>query len=67
MMRDWQAGRLRYLVHFSNGGSGMRHRDTQLNTGDELTEGAQRYVVERVEQAPNPTALGHAWATLVDP
>jgi hypothetical protein len=65
-MRDWQAERLRYLVHFSDGGSGMRYRDTKLEAGDELTEGAQRCVVERVEQPPNPTALGHAWAGLIE-
>lgn len=63
--RDWQAERLRYLIHFSDGGSGMRYREAQLDAGDELREGAQRYVVEQVEQAPNPNALGHAWATLV--
>jgi hypothetical protein len=63
---DWQAERLRYLVHFSDGGSGMRYRDDRLDEGDELTEGAQLYVVERVEQPPNPNALGHAWAQLVE-
>jgi hypothetical protein len=63
-MRDWQAGRLRYLVHFSDGGSGMRYH-APLDVGDELREGAQCYVVERVEQPPNPNALGHAWARLV--
>jgi hypothetical protein len=54
-------------VHFSDGGSGMRYRDAQLDVGDELREGAARYVVERVEQPPKPTALGHVWARLVDP
>jgi hypothetical protein len=42
----------------------MRYRDEQLSEGDELTEGAQRYTVERIEQPPNPNALGHAWAAL---
>ena len=64
--RDWHAGRVRYLVHFSDGGSGMRHRDAQLEEGDELNEGGRDYVVERVEQPPNPNALGHAWATSVE-
>jgi hypothetical protein len=63
---DWQAERLRYLIHFSDGGRGMRYRNAQLAAGDELREGAQRYVVERVEQAPNPSALGHAWASLIE-
>ena len=40
----------------------MRYRHAELNAGDELREGAQRYLVERVEQPPNPSALGHAWA-----
>ena len=62
--RDWQTGRVRYLVHFSDGGSGMRHRDEALEVGDELSERG-RYIVERVEQPPNPDALGHAWAHLV--
>ncbi len=64
--RDWQAGRLRYLVHFSNGGSGMRRFDARLDEGGELREGTQRYTVERIEQPPNPNALGHAWAVLVE-
>jgi hypothetical protein len=33
----------------------------------ELSEGTQRYTMERVEQPPNPTALGHAWADLTLP
>ena len=64
--RDWQAGRVRYLVHFSDGGSGMRHRDEPLEVGDELSEGGRRYMVERVEPPPNPDALGHAWARLIE-
>ena len=64
-MRDWQAGRLRYLVHFSDGGSGMRHFDAQLDVGAVLGDGAQRYTVERVEHPPNPNALGRAWVTRV--
>jgi hypothetical protein len=62
--RDWQDGKVRYLVHFSDGGSGMRYRETQLDEGDEMNEGTRRYVVERVEQPSSPDALGHAWARL---
>ena len=43
----------------------MRHRDAPLQVGDELSEGG-RYTVERVEQPPNPDALGHAWARRVE-
>jgi len=64
--RDWQAGRLRYLVHFSDGGSGMRHRDGRLDEGDELNDGGVRYVVERVEQPRHEHALGHCWARLIE-
>jgi hypothetical protein len=65
-MRDWKVERLRYLVHFADGGSGMRYRDAQLHEGDELNEGTTRYVVERVEQPGHEHALGHAWVRLVE-
>jgi hypothetical protein len=61
-MRDWKVERLRYLVHFSDGGSGMRYRDEALSVGDELPDGGRVYVVERVEQPGHEHALGHAWA-----
>ncbi|HEY2373372.1 MAG TPA: hypothetical protein VGH82_12675 [Gaiellaceae bacterium] len=63
-MRDWKVERLRYVVHFSDGGSGMRYRNGPLAEGDELRDGPDRYVVERVEKAPNPKTLGKAWAQL---
>jgi hypothetical protein len=56
----------RYLVHFSDGGSGMRQRDTPLQPGDALSDGGVDYVIERVEPAPNPMSFGHAWATRID-
>ena len=65
-MRDWKIERLRYLVHFDDGGAGMRYRDERLDVGAELAEGGRRYVVERVEQPPNENALGHAWVALAD-
>ena len=37
--RDWQAGRVRYLVHFSDGGSGMRHFDEPLASGRRAERG----------------------------
>lgn len=57
---------VRYLVHFSAGGSGMRHRDAPLREGGELSERGRRYTVDRVEQPLNPDALGHAWARLIE-
>ena len=58
--RDWHDGRLRYMVHFSDGGSGMRLRDAELDVGDTLMEGRELYTVERVEQPRHGQALAHA-------
>jgi hypothetical protein len=64
-MQDRRDGQVRYLVHFDDGGSGMRHREEPLEVGTELREGGDRYLVERVEQPRHGRALGHAWVTLV--
>ena len=40
--------------------------DEPLDVGAELRDRARRYVVERVEQPPNPNALGHAWAVVAE-
>jgi hypothetical protein len=47
--RDWQSEHLRYLSHFSDGGSGLRHRNEPLAAGVELTDGGDHNRVERVE------------------
>jgi len=57
---------LRYLVHFSDGGSGMRNRDRPLAPGDELLDGGSRYRIVRVEPAPSPSSFGHVWAEVID-
>jgi hypothetical protein len=62
-MQDWRDGQLPYLVHFDDGGSGMRYRSESLTVGAQLTDGGSRYRVERVEPPPNPNAFGHAWVT----
>ncbi len=62
--RDWQAERLCYLVHFSDGGAGTRYADQQLEVGHEIRDGDNRYTIERVKQPSPPYTLGHAWATL---
>jgi hypothetical protein len=49
--RDWQSERLRYVVHFSDGGAGTRFVDRRLEVGAEFSDGGLRYEVERVEQA----------------
>jgi hypothetical protein len=61
-MHDWWDGELRYLVHFSDGGSGIRHRDAPLEPDDELSDGGARYRVVRVEHPANERSFGHAWA-----
>jgi hypothetical protein len=50
---------LRYLVHFDDGGSGIRSRDEPLRPGDALFDSGGDYVVERVEPAPNPMSFAH--------
>jgi hypothetical protein len=65
-MQDSQDGQLRYLVHFDDGGSGMRRVDALLEVGYELRDGGARYRVVQVEHPPNPNAFGHAWGELVE-
>jgi hypothetical protein len=65
-MQDYRDGQVRYLVHFSDGGSGMRYRDARIDVGAELDDGGGRYRVERVEQPPHERAFGHVWATRIE-
>ena len=65
-MHDAQNGRLRYLIYFDDGGSGMRRHDEPLALGDELRDGGDRYRVERVDAPPNPMSFGHVWATRIE-
>jgi len=65
-MYDGQDGALRYLMHFDDGGSGMRTRPEPLDVGVEVRDGGTRYRVERVEQPPNERAFGHAWVRRID-
>jgi hypothetical protein len=66
MGADWQQTTYRFLVHFDDGGSGMRSRNEPLRPGDALFDGGGDYIVERVEPAPNPLSFGHAWARAVE-
>lgn len=61
MGRDWQSERLRYLVHFDDGGADPRNFDRLLDVGDELRDGERRYEVDRVEHPSALGSLGHAW------
>ena len=65
-MQDWRDGQLRYLVHFDNGGSGMRMRDEPLDVGCELDDAGVSYQVVRAEQSPHGRSFGHAWAELAE-
>jgi hypothetical protein len=58
--RDWQAERLRYVVHFSDGGAGRRYVDEQLEVGHEIRDSEHRSTIERVKQPSSPYTLGHA-------
>jgi hypothetical protein len=53
-------------VFFSDGGTGPRAFDQQLDVGDELRDGGQRYEVERVEQPSALGSLGRAWVRRCD-
>jgi hypothetical protein len=64
-MYDPTDERPRYLVHYSDGGSGMRRHDALLDIGDELRDGGNRYRVVHVEHPANAHAFGHAWAELI--
>jgi hypothetical protein len=57
---------LRYLVHFDDGGSGMRSRDAPLEPGDELLDGGCCYCVVRVEPPPSVLGFGHVWVELAE-
>lgn len=41
--RDWQSERLRYVVHFSDGGAGTRYVDKQVEVGSEIRDGGLRW------------------------
>jgi hypothetical protein len=47
-MHDPRDGQVRYLVHFSDDGSGMRWQEQPLEAGFELRDGGGVYEVERV-------------------
>jgi len=66
-MQDWTAGQLRYLVHFSDGGSGMWLRAEPLAVGASLDDGGASYRVSRVEHPARERTFGHAWVDTLDP
>lgn len=64
-MYDPTDDRPRYLVHYSDGGSGMRRFDAPVEIGQELRDGGVRYRVRRIEHPANQHSFGHAWCELV--
>jgi hypothetical protein len=66
MRTERQQTTYHFLVHFDDGGSGMRSRDEPLRPGDVLFDSGGDYIVERVEPAPNPMSFAHAWARLIE-
>jgi len=48
-------------TNFSDGGSGIRYRDSPLDAGDEIDDSGERYRVVRVEQPTMGQGLGQAW------
>jgi hypothetical protein len=64
-MYDPTDERPRYLVHYSDGGSGMRRFETLVEIGQELSDGGARYRVTHVEHPGNRHSFGHAWAEVL--
>jgi hypothetical protein len=54
--------RRRYVVHFADGGSGMRWYDQPLAEAGTLADAGVDYVVTRVDQPSRSNGLGYAWA-----
>ena len=58
MGADWRDSQIRYLVHFDDGGSGMRHRSEPLTVGAELTDGGRSYCVDAASRRRTRTRSG---------
>jgi hypothetical protein len=63
---DHRDGQRRYLITFSDGGSGMRRRDEPLEVGHELRDSTNRYRIVDVVEPPNTTGLGRARAERIE-
>jgi hypothetical protein len=62
-MGDWLSDHPnRCLIHFSDGGAGMREYPAPLKVGDEITDGGQTYRVVRVQERETRGGFAHAWA-----
>jgi hypothetical protein len=54
----------RYLIRFSDGGTGLRQRDEPLAVGDEIEDCGDTYMITRVEITPDGRGPVLAWAEL---
>jgi hypothetical protein len=67
-MGDWLSEHEhRVLVHFADGGAGMREYDRPLEVGNEIEDGGERYRIVRVEPKTTRGGFGHAWAEAAQP
>ena len=66
-MGDWlsETGLERVLIHFSDGGAGMRERERLPEVGEVIEDGRDRYRIVRVEPKQTRGGFGHAWAEVV--
>ena len=65
-MPEWRDSEVRYLVHFSDGGSGMRHFDARLVEGETFSEADTTYRVRRLDHTSSLAGLSHAWVELAE-
>ena len=60
-MDDWLSEQdNRWLMHFSDGGAGMREYAKPREVGQEIRDGRNRYRIVRVEPKTTRGGLGHA-------
>jgi hypothetical protein len=60
-MADWRDSQVRYLGHFSDGGSGLRYFDARLTEGETFSEGDIEYTVRRLDHTKSAAGMSHAW------
>lgn len=51
-MADWRDSQMRYLVHFSDGGSDLCYFDERLTEGETFSEGDSEYKGDGQVQHP---------------
>jgi hypothetical protein len=65
-MQDLREAQIRYLIHFDDGGSGMRSRTEPIRVGTKFEESGSRYRIKRVEQPAHERTFGYAWVSRLD-